>query len=318
MNKRNLLILSSILFSLFSVQAQQEPTYAFYKHHFNLINPAVVGTQGGTYANLSIRNQWAGVEGAPRTQAFSFGTPHKNKRLGLGFSVVNDKVNIEEQTHFAVDFSYKLPAGTDKNVYLGLKAGGNSYRLNLSNAKAFGAGGEIQDPTFNDYARFLPNIGAGIYYQAPKGFLSISVPRLLNSSRIKEEDGQSTTATDRPHLFFSGGLQLPLKGSFSFVPSFLLSAVERAPSLITLDASVNFNQKFETGIQYTNSRGLGGTALLQLGEGFKVGYAYSRAIRSGINSFSNATHEIVLKVRLAKATIEEIPTEETTEINQEN
>ena len=46
MNKLNLLILSSILFSLFSVQAQQEPTYAFYKHHFNLINPAVVGTQG--------------------------------------------------------------------------------------------------------------------------------------------------------------------------------------------------------------------------------------------------------------------------------
>ena len=318
MKKLYLLILSCSLFCLSSIEAQQEPTYAFYKHHFNLINPAVVGTQGGSYVNLSLRNQWVGIDEAPRTQAVSFGTPHKNNRLGLGFSVVNDKVSVEQQTYFAVDFSYKLPAGEGRNIYLGLKAGGNSYRLNLSNARAFGAGGEIQDPSFQNYSRFLPNIGVGAYYQVPKGFVSISIPRLLNSTRAKEDDGQSTTASDRPHFFLSAGLQFAINENVVFVPSFLLSVVQGAPALATLDGSFNFNEKFETGIQYTSSRGLGGTALLQLGTGFKVGYAYTTPLASGGNNIRNATHEIILKIRLGKATILETQPEENQESTQEN
>ncbi len=309
--KQIYLLLLLMICSL-SLKAQQAPTYAFYKNHFNLINPAVTGTQGGSYVNLSLREQWVNVEGAPSTQAMSMGFPHQNQRMGLGFSLVNDKLNVEQQTFFAADFSYRLPMDNERNLYLGLKAGANAYRLNASDARVYDAGGQINDPFLEDYSRLLPNIGVGVYYTSAKGYLAFSIPRLLNTSRQKAEDGQQTTATDRPHLFFSGGVQTPINENISFHPSFLLSYVKAAPIQLTLDAAFSFNEKFEAGVQYNTTTGIGGTALISINQGFKVGYAYSSPVSNAIDRISNGTHELVLKIRLNKTIIEEPLPEETT------
>lgn len=311
-------LLILILITSLGLQAQQAPTYAFYKNHFNLINPAVTGTQGGSYANLSLREQWVNVEGAPSTQALSMGFPHKNNRVGLGFSLVNDQLNVEQQTFFAADFSYRLPLEKEQNLYLGLKAGANAYRLNASDAKVYNASGAISDPFLEDYSRLLPNIGVGVYYTSQRGYLAFSIPRLLNTQRQKEEDGQQTTATDRPHLFFSGGIQTPLNETIAFSPSFLLSYVNAAPIQLTLDAAFLFNEKFEAGIQYNTTTGIGGTALVIINPGFKLGYAYSSPVSNAIERISNGTHELVLKIRLNKALLEETSPEETTSPNNNN
>ena len=307
-----------LLTASLTLQAQQVPTYAFYKNHFNLINPAVTGTQGGSYANLSLREQWVNVEGAPSTQALSMGFPHQNNRVGLGFSLVNDQLNVEQQTFFAADFSYRLPLENEQNLYLGLKAGANAYRLNASDAKVYNASGAISDPFLEDYSRLLPNIGVGVYYTSSKGYLAFSIPRLLNTQRQKEEDGQQTTATDRPHLFLSGGIQAPIDENIAFSPSFLLSYVKAAPIQLTLDAAFLFNEKFEAGIQYNTTTGIGGTVLVALNEGFKLGYAYSSPVSNAIDRISNGTHELVLKIRLNKTLSEETPPEETTSSNNNN
>lgn len=300
------------------LSAQQETTYAFYKNHFNLINPAVTGTQGGGYLNLSLREQWVDVDNAPSTQAISMGFPHKNARAGVGFSLVNEKFNVEQQTNFAIDFSYRLPLANNSNLYLGLKAGGNAYRLAISDAKAFDVNGQISDPFLEDYSRFLPNIGAGIYYTSEKAYVSFSIPRLLNTSRQKSQDGQQTTATDRPHLFLSAGRRFSLSKSLAFNPSFLLSYVQAAPPQMTLDAAFSFNDSFEAGIQYTTTIGMGATALLSITDGFMVGYAYTTPVTNAIDRISNGTHELVLKIRLSSALQEEITTEETSEPSVDN
>ncbi len=100
------------------------------------------------------------------------------------------------------------------------------------------------------------------------------------------------------------------------MPSFLLSTIQGAPTLVTLDGSFNFNKQFETGIQYTSSRGLGATGLLQFGEGLKVGYAYTSSSNNA-NNIRNGTHEIVLKIRLDKPIEIEQPTENINSSTQE-
>ena len=50
----------------------------------------------------------------------------EQNNVGLGLSVVSDKVFIEQQTFAYVDFSYKLDMESTQ-LYLGLKAGGNFY-----------------------------------------------------------------------------------------------------------------------------------------------------------------------------------------------
>ena len=70
------------------LMAQQEVNYALYRYHLNLINPAAAGTQGAPFLTLGIRNQWLGVADAPRSLNFTYSTPQKNERVGLGFSVL--------------------------------------------------------------------------------------------------------------------------------------------------------------------------------------------------------------------------------------
>ena len=121
------------------VLAQQEVNYNMYRYHLNLINPAVTGTQGAAYANFSLRTQWVGIADAPETQAFSAGTPNKRQRLGTGFSVINDKTFVENQTQLFADFSYRLPLDNERDLYLGLKAGGTSIRLHADRLKTYGS-----------------------------------------------------------------------------------------------------------------------------------------------------------------------------------
>ena len=294
-----------------SVSAQQETTYALYKHHFNMINPAVSGVDGAE-VNFSIRQQWQGVEGAPRTQALSIGFPHKNERMGLGFSVVNDRFNVEQQTFVALDFSYKLPLNNG-NLFLGLKAGGNAYRLDISETKIYDANGLSTDPFLQSYSRFLPNLGVGMYYKDEKGFFSFSLPRLLNTHRQKEQDGVTTTATDRPHLFLSAGTRINMSDKMALVPSLLLSRVSGAPSLLTLDANMIFNNFFEAGLQYRTSGHWGGTALMHLNT-FRFGYAYNATAQSGLGAIA-ATHEFVIKFRFGQ-TAAAPPAETSTPTNE--
>ncbi len=91
------------------VWAQQEVNYTLYRYHLNLINPATTGTQGASFLNTSLRTQWVGIEDAPETQAISIGRPHANNRLGTGFSVINDRTFVENQTQLFFDFPIVYP-----------------------------------------------------------------------------------------------------------------------------------------------------------------------------------------------------------------
>ena len=275
--------------------AQQQVTQALYKHHFNIINPAVAGTQEGSFLILTSRNQWASLEGAPKTTALSVGFPHRDKRVGLGFSVVNDQFNIENQTYVAADFSYRLQMSRSTSVYLGLKAGYNAYRLNFDNQNIYGYEGAVTDTSLENYSSILPNIGAGVYLRSPKSFVSISIPRLLNTERRKRQDGQQVTATDRPHFFLSAGTAFEINEQLSIHHSFLFSAVSAAPLQFVMDATARFGKFIEAGVQYSDTYGLGGTAMMNLFDGWKVGYAYLAANSAKVNY---TTHEFILKIRL--------------------
>ena len=53
--------------------AQQEPTYSQYMLNPFLINPAAAGSEGTTSVNLTGREQWVGINGAPSTYTFTAG-----------------------------------------------------------------------------------------------------------------------------------------------------------------------------------------------------------------------------------------------------
>ncbi|MDA8658166.1 type IX secretion system membrane protein PorP/SprF, partial [Flavobacteriaceae bacterium] len=119
--KRLLFFIGLALVPLISF-SQQESYYTLYRFNMNVINPAYAGALGKNVFAFTSRRQWSSMEDAPSTLAFSYSSERENN-VGLGFSVVSDKVFIEQQTFAYADFSYKLDMESTQ-LYLGLKAGG--------------------------------------------------------------------------------------------------------------------------------------------------------------------------------------------------
>ena len=73
----------------------------------NLINPAYAGSEGSHVFSMTSRNQWNTIDDSPKTTGFSYSMA-TSKNVGLGVSIISDKIFIENQTMLTIDFSYKL------------------------------------------------------------------------------------------------------------------------------------------------------------------------------------------------------------------
>jgi type IX secretion system PorP/SprF family membrane protein len=284
-----LLILSSCLF------AQQESIISFYSNQMNYINPAYAGAENQTLITSSIREQWSGIENAPETQIVSFGTPI-GKKIGIGVSLMNDKTFIEKQTNISIDFSYKLQMNEKYNLYLGLKAGGNSYNVNTSGLQTYNI---QQDPSLMNISQFNPNIGAGAYFKGEKLFISLSTPSMLKTERVDKIDGYATSSASKPHFYLSGGYELDLNDSKSLVlkPTTMIRYVDGAPMSVDLNTMLKIQEFFEIGGGYRTDQAFIGMVSFLIDERLKLGFAYENSTRATLANASN-TFEFFMSFKL--------------------
>jgi type IX secretion system PorP/SprF family membrane protein len=283
-------------FLIGSLYAQQEPNYSLYRYSMNIINPAYTGADGETSLFANFRSQWVDVQDAPETQSFFFATP-VGKRVGLGTSIVSDQTFIETQTTFMIDFSYQLPLSEGTNLYLGLKAGGSTYNINrgkLAELPYFG-----EDPALGNIdTDFKPNVGVGGYLMNEKYFLSLSMPNLLISESINLNDGRVTYATDKTHIYLSGGYNFSLSDSVEFRPYTMIRYVGGSPLSVDINAAFRFFSKLELGAAYRTDEAFTGLFILDLADWASLGYAYDSSTRSELSGVSDGTHEILFRLNL--------------------
>jgi type IX secretion system PorP/SprF family membrane protein len=87
---KRILLIAIIATAWSSVFAQQEAMYTHYMYNTLSVNPAYAGTRDAMTFTALHRSQWVGFEGAPTTQTFTMHTPLRNKKIGIGISVIND------------------------------------------------------------------------------------------------------------------------------------------------------------------------------------------------------------------------------------
>ncbi|MEE9361462.1 MAG: type IX secretion system membrane protein PorP/SprF [Cellulophaga sp.] len=294
MNINKFFLILAGLFCAYTTIAQQDPNYTFYRYNMNLVNPAFAGASGSEIA-LSIRSQWASVEGAPETQGV-FLSHEIGKSVGLGISIINDKTFVESQTSMALDFSYKLKFGASTFLYLGLKGAVNSYDVNLEGLETSSA---TTDPSLSDIdGGFNPNIGVGALLKGAKYFISLSTPRLLSPERLEDVNGTVKLGEDRMHMYAAGGYDFSLGTDFVLKPSVMLRYVDASPISVDLTAILSIYQRAEIGLAYRLDEGISGLLLFNASSKLKIGYAYESAFESLIQNVGNGTHEIFIKIGL--------------------
>jgi len=293
MTNRPIVYLALLFLPLISF-GQQESYYSFYRNTMNIINPAFAGAEEGTVFSFTSRRQWSFDEEAPNTLAFSYSSARANK-VGLGISLVADRVFIEQQTNATIDFSYQLNMETTQ-VYLGLKAGGNFYKADPTGLLGFAAS---PDPIQQAFSKFNPNIGVGALLKRENLWFSFSLPRIFKSNRTKD---LAIIAKDRVHTYLGGGGTLPLGTNLYLKPSILLRKVKGLPLSTDLTGFISWQQKFDAGMSYRSSGAFSILSSVRVGN-FDLGYAYEAPILSGLAQLNLKTHEVFLRIHLgAKAT----------------
>ncbi|MBA4746893.1 MAG: type IX secretion system membrane protein PorP/SprF [Muricauda sp.] len=291
----NIQLLALFLVLSFSVSAQQDPNYTFYRYNMNIYNPAFAGSSEAAELSLGIRSQWAGVEGAPESQSAIFGMP-MGRNVGLGVSILNDRTFIEQQTWMAIDVSYHIRLDEDHRLYFGIKGSANSYDANTNGLVTYGVG---QDGTLMDYdSRFTPNVGAGVYLKHDRYFASLSAPKLLTPDRLQERDGNAYLGTDRMHAYLSGGYTLLLGKTLDLKTMGMLRYVDASPISVELTGILDFGERFEFGASYRYDESISGLFLFNINNGFNLGYAYETSIQNPIDGLDNNTHELFMRLRM--------------------
>ena len=88
-------ILAVVFLATASLSAQQLPQFTQYMFNTISVNPAYAGSRDGINMTALHRNQWSGLEGNPTTSTFSFHTPLRDDRIGLGISYISDELGFE-------------------------------------------------------------------------------------------------------------------------------------------------------------------------------------------------------------------------------
>ena len=230
--KKHLTIISLFLLIGHFVLAQQEPMFTKYMFNSLIFNPAYAGSAEHMTIGLLHRTQWYEINGAPQTETFTLHTPLRNERVGVGFSVINDKIGPTNTTGVNLVYAYRIPLGKAK-LSIGLQGGIESYRadwsqLNLENPI---------DPSFLEPVnKFLPNFGAGLYIYSKHFYIGGSVPHLVEYD-LRNDAQFDIYARQVRHYYFMSGAAIPLNGNaLIFKPSILVKNVGWDKRITKLDA----------------------------------------------------------------------------------
>ncbi|NRT17160.1 type IX secretion system PorP/SprF family membrane protein [Flavobacterium sp. 28A] len=285
----------SLLMMLTSIAgfAQQDAQYTQYMYNTVNINPAYAGSRGVLSIFALHRTQWVGLDGAPTTNAVSLNTPLNSSRLGLGVSIVNDKIGPTHENTISADLAYTIPTSETWKLSFGLKATGNLFDLDVSRLNPVDS-----DPNLQNYNnKFTPNIGAGLYWHSSKAYLGLSVPNFIETNRY--DDNEIAIYKEKINYYLIAGYVFDLNYNLKFKPAILTKVVEGAPLQIDLSTNFMYNDKFTLGLAYRWSASVSAMAGFQVSNGLYIGYGYDLETTK-LENYNSGSHEIFLRFELFK------------------
>lgn len=291
--KNKVLLLVLCIWSV-SLQAQQDPQYTQYMYNQQTINPAYAGSRGMLSFTGIYRSQWVGLDGAPKTAQFSMNTPVGERGLGLGVSFHNEEIGPAVENNLVVDYSYTIPANdNDLKWSFGIKTGFQLLDVDFTQLTIF----DPTDPTFQNNIdnRFQPIVGVGAMLHNDKWYVGLSSPNLLRTEHYDEN--AISTASERMHVFLTGGYVFEFSPDWDFKPAFLLRGVSGAPMGVDLSANFWYNKQLTLGVAYRLDAAVSALAGFQVTDQLMVGYAYDLDT-TDLGQYNNGSHEIFLRWEL--------------------
>lgn len=278
-----------------TVNAQQAPMYTHYMNNTLSVNPGYAGSRDALTVTALHRSQWVDFKGAPLTQTLTMHSPLRNPHIGLGLSVLNDKIGPVNNTSVFADFAYIMNLNPKSKLAFGLSAGANIFQASLNTLEL----DQQTDPVFtsNINNHVTPNFGFGAYYYRERFYAGISTPNLLqnNYSAVKLENGNTLIGKEQRHFFFIAGTMFNISENLAFKPTTLIKVTPAAPIQADVTASFIIMKKLLIGAMFRTGDAVGALVGYDITDQFHVGYSYDWSYGLKTAKYNQGSHEIVLR-----------------------
>lgn len=286
-----LALLISFCFS-FDLKAQWDAQISQYWKVKTFFNPAFAAEKDSIQATLLHRQQWVGVDNAPKTFIVSADMPvnFMGRKHGVGILAMSESIGLFKNTSVGAQYVYKKR--WKKNILnVGVQLGFTSIGFDASRIDKADQE-DIEDIGATDQTKvFDGNIG--IAWVAPKYYIGISSTHITQPSFDVGEDISTYIART---YYFTAGYNLRLgKSLYELQPSVLVKADN---TVVQYDATARlvYNKMFNGGISWRKDDGF--VFLLGINIfGIDAGYAYDLST-SDIAVKSKGSHEFFVRYAL--------------------
>lgn len=302
------------LFCLFAgrLAAQQNIQFSQYVFNSLSVNPAYAGYKEEWFAQLALRSQWMGVEGAPKTGAISIDgiVDPRDRKMGLGFQVTSDKIGPQFTTAITANYAYRLQLNGDDTQRISFGIGVGVVQYNLSGDMLNTSEGGDQALALTDESKIKPDMRLGVYYNSDYWYLGLSLLDAFSGSGVTNiTRSPSFNIARSRHAYFIAGTLVNVSPEMRIRPSLLIKEDFRGPTSMDMNVMTIFNDKLWLGASYRTGFGLwkkqiseqhlgkqnsvSGIVQVFISERFRMGYSYDY-VTSKLGSNQNGSHELTM------------------------
>jgi type IX secretion system PorP/SprF family membrane protein len=276
--------------------AQQSPIYSQYMLNGLVINPAYASTDESASLTVVGRNQWVGVDGAPKTATMNFYTPLNEKGTSLGFSAMREAITVQTRTDYNVLAAQKVSLSETVQLALGLQAGMSQYKENNSELIT-------TDPTFSsNQAYWKTQVGFGFAVFSENFYLGLSAPAFKSFDLGNSVNKVKSIS----HYYLQAAYAARVNDDFLVKPSILLRQAQGSGLQYDINTSVLLKEVLWLGVSWRSEKTVTGLVQVRAGTKFQIGYSYDTPMSSNLKGAQTVSHELMLNYRFGWSVDHEI------------
>ena len=306
MKKLTLLFVSIFMGSM--LQAQQLPQLSQFMLNDFAVNPAIAGMNDYYQIKTSVRNQWVGIEDAPKTTLLSI-YGKSSDHVGLGGSVFNDQVSSTSRAGASLTYAYHLNFTDEVKMSMALSGGFTQFKIDKAGWNVSNPNDPIMDGAV--VVNLVPDATFGLnIYEEDKWYLGIAVPQLLNSKlTLIDEDFVNNISIDMDgslsrHIYVMGMYNLEIDHYWDLQPSVLFKTVSNQ-NQIDMGLKTIYSDKFWMGMDYRTNGDISALLGFIIQEKFMIGYSYDIP-NPDISQYTSGSHEFMFGVTFRPSTQNQI------------
>ena len=309
-----------------SVFAQQESQFTQFYMNPYLFNPAASGMTSVIDLNMGFRQQWAGIDGAPRS---FFATGHSQIKIGkkadqvlqefrptgaffaspdvstggtkhvVGGRAFTDQIGPFNKTNLGASYAFHFPLISEINMSFGLSAGWSNYGLRT-------AGIKLHQQEDGVYANLISSGGNQNFFDMQAGSMiyhkyfevGYSMTQMINN-RFVVDNLTTDSRFERHHFVYLAG-NIDFNENWIVSPALFMRSVKNVPLNFEGAIRLQYKKMAWLGVGYRNTNTLTISAGANFAKNFRIGYSFDAGLGSYSAIQSGGSHEVLIGFVLGK------------------